>query len=235
VAALELRHQTYLGVFMFAGRKYSYSLDTGDSDYESPRLKHGVFFHFVLEGLRGKAAAEGEVTWDDLQKYVRRRVSRDVATIVGAGARQTPALNAGELAGEPPVLVALRDVPRDSGPGRVKGARPMLLDCTGEDGLSKEDVRRAQEAWARYLGRKVEETIEVADGVKMTFVLIPPGKFRLGSPNGEEGRSDDETLHEATLTGPFDLGKTEVTQAQYEALTGATPAVSRGPTSPWER
>jgi formylglycine-generating enzyme required for sulfatase activity len=114
------------------------------------------------------------------------------------------------------------------------GARPPSLDCTGPGGLTVREVRQAQEAWARYLGRPVEETIEVADGVKMTFVLIPPGKFRMGSPADEEGRREDETLHEVTLTEPFDLGTTEVTQAQYRALAGDNPSHFRGADLPVE-
>jgi formylglycine-generating enzyme required for sulfatase activity len=54
----------------------------------------------------------------------------------------------------------------------------------------------------------------------MTFVLVPPGKFLMGSPEGEQGRDPDEVQHEVTLTEPFYLGKDEVTQAQYEALVG---------------
>ncbi len=39
---------------------------------------HGVFFHHVIEGLRGAAADPdtGEVGWDDLVGYVRKRVNR---------------------------------------------------------------------------------------------------------------------------------------------------------------
>src|SRR5271166_1259533 len=62
------------------------------------------------------------------------------------------------------------------------------LDCTGSDGVSAEDMRRTQQAWAKHLGRQVEETVEIADGVKITFVLIPPGKFRMGSPADEKDR-----------------------------------------------
>jgi hypothetical protein len=231
-----------------AGVAALFSCSAGESAYESPKLKHGVFFHYVLEGLRGKAVAEGEVTWDDLQKYVRRRVSRDVAAIVGGGARQTPALSAGELAGEPPVLVALRDVPREPEPDRTERLRPKPLDCTGEEGVSAAEVRRAQEAWARYLGRKVAETIEIGDGVKMTFVLVPPGKFLMGSPESEQdyltktyfdgkrqGWLDDERQHTVTLTEPFDLAQIELTQAQYEALTGENPSHFKGADKPVEQ
>jgi formylglycine-generating enzyme required for sulfatase activity len=37
---------------------------------------HGVFFHFVLEGLRGEARDDrGQVTWERLVPYVRRQVA----------------------------------------------------------------------------------------------------------------------------------------------------------------
>jgi sulfatase modifying factor 1 len=116
----------------------------------------------------------------------------------------------------------------------LRRSRPAALDCTREDGVGAVEVRRTQEAWAKFLGRKVEETIEVAGGVKMTFVLVPPGKFRMGSPPDEKDRDGDETLHEVTLTEPFYLGKTEVTQAQYQALGLDNPSRFKGADRPVE-
>jgi formylglycine-generating enzyme required for sulfatase activity len=113
-------------------------------------------------------------------------------------------------------------------------SRPAALDCTREGGVGVVEVRRAQEAWAKFLGRKLEETVEIGGGVKMTFVLVPPGKFRMGSPPDEEGRDEDESLHEVTLTEPFDLGKTEVTQAQYQALGVDNPSKFKGADRPVE-
>jgi formylglycine-generating enzyme required for sulfatase activity/tRNA A-37 threonylcarbamoyl transferase component Bud32 len=122
-------------------------------------------------------------------------------------------------------------------------ARPPLLDCTGPDGTSIAAVKGAQGAWARYLGRQVNEEDEIAPGVKMTFVLVPPGKFHMGSPPGEPDRNpfrpedDVEAQHEVTLTAPFYLGKYEVTQAQYEAVLGPdeNPSTSKGPDLPVEK
>jgi formylglycine-generating enzyme required for sulfatase activity len=131
----------------------------------------------------------------------------------------TPAETARGTAPAPPVPA--------KAPG-VSGARPAPLDCTGAAGVSAAEVRKAQAAWATYLGRQVEETVEVADGVKMTFVLVPPGTFRMGSPADETERQDNETLHGVTLTEPFDLARTEVTQAQYLALTGHNPSKIKG-------
>jgi formylglycine-generating enzyme required for sulfatase activity len=113
--------------------------------------------------------------------------------------------------------------------------RPRAIDCTGENGVSAEEIKRAQQAWAKHLGRRVEEEVEIAEGVKMTFVLVPPGKFKMGSPVDEKNRNDDETLHPVTLTQPFYLGKYEVTQKQYEALTGANPSGFKGEDRPVEQ
>jgi formylglycine-generating enzyme required for sulfatase activity len=129
-----------------------------------------------------------------------------------------------------------------------RGDKPKPLDCTGKDGVSAAEVRKAQQAWADYLGRKVEETIEIAGGVKMTFVLVPPGKFLMGSPEAEQdyltktyfaGKRhpllDDEGQHTVTLTEPFDLARTELTQAQFEALTGENPSQVKGADKPVEK
>jgi formylglycine-generating enzyme required for sulfatase activity len=124
--------------------------------------------------------------------------------------------------------------PRDHTAAEVGGAPPALLDCTGAEGVSAAEVQKAQAAWAKYVGRQVEEEAEIAPGVRMTFVLVPPGKFLMGSPQGEAGRSDDEVQHEVTLTRPFYLGKYEVTQAQYEAVTGENPSRFKGADLPVE-
>ncbi len=44
---------------------------------------HGVFFHFVLEGLRGAKGAvneRGQVTWEHLVPYVKQRVRDEFAS-----------------------------------------------------------------------------------------------------------------------------------------------------------
>ncbi len=111
-------------------------------------------------------------------------------------------------------------------------APPSLLDCN--NGVGAADVKRAQAAWAKYLGRQVDEEDEIAPGVTMKFVLVPPGKFQMGSPKGEQDRSDDEVQHEVELTRPFYLAVNDVTQAQYEAVTGENPSKFKGSDLPVE-
>jgi formylglycine-generating enzyme required for sulfatase activity len=72
------------------------------------------------------------------------------------------------------------------------------------------------------------------------FKLIPAGKFTMGSPPDEPGRNDwfvvnMETQHVVTLTKPFYMQTTEVTQAQWKAVMGSNPSEHTGcPTCPVE-
>ncbi len=69
------------------------------------------------------------------------------------------------------------------------------------------------------------------------FVYIPPGTFVMGSPEYEPGRdSDDGPQHRVKLTHGFRLGRTEVTQGQFEELMGVNPSMFglRSPDCPVE-
>ena len=73
---------------------------------------------------------------------------------------------------------------------------------------------------------------------KMVMRLIPAGTYIMGSPQGELGRyaSDDrEAQHKVTLTKPFYAGVFEVTQKQYELVTGSNPSEHKGNARPVER
>jgi formylglycine-generating enzyme required for sulfatase activity len=54
------------------------------------------------------------------------------------------------------------------------------------------------------------------------MIYIPAGTFTMGSPVSEVGRDTTEVEHAVTLTRSFFLGQTEVTQAQWKALSGGT-------------
>jgi formylglycine-generating enzyme required for sulfatase activity len=53
------------------------------------------------------------------------------------------------------------------------------------------------------------------------MIWCSPGKFRMGSPETETGRSQDETPHEVNLTRGFWIGAHEITQAQWKLVMGA--------------
>jgi TPR repeat protein len=93
-----------------------YSCSHGEKAWETDKLGpkgHGVFFHFVLEGLRGKAKDEEQkVTWARLTEYVSSQVPRKVKELFGStGAKQTPHLT-NNLTGESPVLMQVSQADR---------------------------------------------------------------------------------------------------------------------------
>ena len=55
------------------------------------------------------------------------------------------------------------------------------------------------------------------------FVLIPAGTFMMGSPE-DYPRSDFETLHQVTISKPFYIQTTMVTQGQWKKVMGNNPS-----------
>ncbi len=65
------------------------------------------------------------------------------------------------------------------------------------------------------------------DGIFLDLIQIPPGEFIMGSPPAEAGRWEGESpQHRVTIAGPFWMGRTPVTQAQWRAVA-ALPRVDR--------
>jgi formylglycine-generating enzyme required for sulfatase activity len=58
----------------------------------------------------------------------------------------------------------------------------------------------------------------ITNSLRMNVLLIPPGKFLMGSPKGEIDRLDEELQHEVVITQPFYLGQQEVTVGQFKAF-----------------
>jgi formylglycine-generating enzyme required for sulfatase activity len=88
---------------------------------------------------------------------------------------------------------------------------------------------------ARKVGVPVAKELDLGGGVTIKLVLIPAGKFMMGSPDSEQGRSKFEgPQHEVALSKPFYVGVTEVAQAQYQAVMGTNPSNFKGETNPVE-
>ena len=62
----------------------------------------------------------------------------------------------------------------------------------------------------------------------MKFIYILPGTFMMGSPANERGADDDEKQHQVTISRPFYLQATEVTQGQWKKVMGNNPSYFKG-------
>lgn len=87
----------------------------------------------------------------------------------------------------------------------------------------------SEEEEADELDTAEEEEINVPEH----FVLIQGGSFQMGSPEEEAWRSDDETQHTVTVSD-FYMSQYELTQEEYEAVTGENPSNFAGENLPVE-
>lgn len=77
-------------------------------------------------------------------------------------------------------------------------------------------------------------SLEVTDmQAPENFVLIKGGSFQMGSPESEVWRSADETQHTVTVSD-FYMSKYELTQKEYEEITGSNPSNFKGDNLPVE-
>jgi len=83
--------------------------------------------------------------------------------------------------------------------------------------------------------------LDLGGGVKLEVAALPAGTFQMGSPEASAGAANDEWMrnpkgdgyqHAVTLSRPFQIGVTEVTQEQYQQVMGANPSVFKDPKGP---
>ena len=178
-----------------------FSCSAGQKAFEDESLKHGVFFHHVLLGLKGDAKLKNRdtVTWDGLVAYVKVEVPDTVKDLFGNSIRQIPE-HKGELRGQVTIIGAATA----SVPVRPVPTIPIPNPSPGG-----------------FAGTTAGEVKVLPSGIKLRW--CPPGEFTMGSPVGEKNRGDDENQVQVTLTSGFWLGETEVTQGQWESLMHSTP------------
>ena len=112
--------------------------------------------------------------------------------------------------------------------------KPLGLKFKSLDNFpfSEETAKEVQNTLAKLLNRKVEETIDLDNDIKLEMILIPSGRFLMGIPNADKlstiHQRQSHPQHAVTLTKPFYIGKYEVTQEQWEAVMGDNPSVLKG-------
>nr|WP_315425807.1 formylglycine-generating enzyme family protein [uncultured Albidiferax sp.] len=62
------------------------------------------------------------------------------------------------------------------------------------------------------------------NGLGMAFVLVPAGSFMMGSAVGEpDAKANENPRHRVHISRPFYMATHEVTQAQWQTVTGSSP------------
>ncbi len=192
--------------------------------YEPDELRHGLFTHFVLEGLSGAAKNfDNEVTWDSLVDYVKGRVERTSNELrlrnKIAGTQRPNSM--GNLRGQSQVLARI-----SSGIRR----RPALLKSPFGESEASERITE----WAAYKGIQRSRR-STAAGVELG--LVPAGEFVMGSEETAEQimkafshlknlnrdfYTDAEHQHRVEISKRLWFGKTEVTLGQFRQFVEDT-------------
>ena len=127
-----------------------------------------------------------------------------------------------------PKSISVAPYKKDDGGDDEKKGPYMVVDLSGGPNASQYPVSYLDSVPKGGWGTDYKT-------IKMVFKLVSAGSFYMGSPEGEIGRNNDETLHKVTLTKSFYIGVFEVTQNQYELITGKNPSLYKEKTYPVER
>ncbi len=118
------------------------------------------------------------------------------------------------------------DIP-NAGPATVRLARgPRDGTVEAEDAFGNQSrVELVGDPWGEASEAQSDAARERELPVSITtagleLALIPPGRFKMGSPPGEEGRKHDESRHEVRLERPFYIARTEVPAQLFGRLMG---------------
>jgi len=121
----------------------------------------------------------------------------------------------------------------DGDPKRISEARALLATFEkgwGDTKPAAELCRLARHALATCLPWPGEPW--TVPGISLEMVPIRAGSFRMGS---NSGRPAARPTHTVRISHDFWIGRTEVTQEQYEAITRRNPSRSTGKNLPVEQ
>jgi len=124
--------------------------------------------------------------------------------------------------------IMAKRVSRRTGSVRSPGTRKLAKRTAA---LPRRPAGRRAKAPAAAIGQPI------SNGVGMRLQPIPAGNFTMGSPRSEKGRNADEQAVKVTISRPFFLAATVVTQGQWRKVMGTEPwrgerSVERGTDHP---
>ena len=192
-----------------------FSCSAGQRAFEDEGLKHGVFFHHVILGLKGEAKLQKreEVTWDSLVAYVKSEVPDTVKTLYGHTTKQVPE-NKGELRGQATLIrIISTSVPTPAPRGAMSPAKPSSSSESPHKKTGTSNLIKSE-----------------STGMKLT--RIPEGTFMMGASDSEERTLPEELpQHKVQISRQFYMGIYEVTQDEYAQVMGTNPSKFNGETT----
>src|SRR4030095_11521961 len=91
---------------------------------------------------------------------------------------------------------------------------------------------------ATYLLLQVPSSAQTGvqkNSIGMEFVKIPTGEFTMGCSSGDSAcKPEEKPEHKVRITKPFEMGRYEVTQAEWKAVMNGNESVFIGDRNPVE-
>jgi len=115
----------------------------------------------------------------------------------------------------------------------INEAYEVLRSHSGGEPPETQPDTKAHRAYSDEESWETQPAERYTNSMGMEFVLIRPGRFLMGSPDGE-GEDDEHPRHKVRITKPFYMGIALVTQAQWKAVMGTHPSHFRGDDLPVE-
>ena len=206
-------------------QRESLEADRAASELNRQLEKHEIQFKELRLQLAHATEALAQLCTQRDLLLARLRAARGrMAMEGGSRERRRPWLLLGMIAGTVAMIVFIVMIRRDSKPHVLQptqptsGARPAPLKSP----FSVDVAREAQDAWGKYLGLTGKGEV---NSVGMSFVVVPPGEFEMGTPTSEAGRAEAEgPQHIVRLTKAMLVGTHEVTQRQFQSVMGYNPS-----------
>jgi len=104
----------------------------------------------------------------------------------------------------------------------VRGNATFRIDNTFND-VAVTSCEIIDDVSGRNYDKKSIVSVNDTNSIGMKFALVPAGTFMMGSPTDETGLRNEE-MHRVTITQPFYLQTTEVTQGQWVVMMGNNPS-----------
>src|SRR5262245_52566863 len=93
-------------------------------------------------------------------------------------------------------------------------------------------------AWSLEPAQEGAAVAYSTNDLGMQFASVPAGQFPMGCSEGAkpvECSADEKPRHTVQITKAFEIGKTEVTQQQWQAVMGSAPSRYKGDALPVEQ
>ncbi|MFH0780590.1 MAG: FlgO family outer membrane protein [Pseudomonadota bacterium] len=206
---------------------------TNVSDDQSPRKFTGKCSNYTLRG-GGWNSPERQISTtsrlgisaDTKSNFIGFRLVKESNSLPAALPRESSSISITKTAAAPQVqkvmTTAAKKTEEIKKPPMAEEEQPRSK--AGVEGSRKEKVE------VQATPKTIEPIIDVSSLAKtltdpvtgMEFVLLPGGCFKMGDTFGD-GDPDEKPLHEVCVDS-FYMGKYEVTQGQYQTVTGNNPS-----------